>query len=272
MLQREAREAEARKKKKNGNNDGRKKKKNPSRKGNKAGRKHNGGKGNAKKNEENGRRAGRRNGKKKKNNGNQKRRGKKLRGRKTSSDQRQNSTDCLSDVIQTIKDYKKAANHLRMAKRVSSWTEQMGKKKTKAASSFQDGLDALDSATGGGASCNGGAADANATEALNTLKNCSKTAAALCDSATLNTSNVDSCKTSLQAQIDAFDVSSLIAFISLFPSFPPRFMFFSKCAGLSEDGDLRLFQGSPRIRHLLHLHQGPEHGSQDRQDQVQQSQ
>lgn len=130
---------------------------------------------------------------------------KKPTGRNTLIDPRQNSSDCLSDVIQTIKDYKKAANHLRMAKRVSSWTEQMGKKKTKAASSFQDGLDALDSATGGGASCNGGAADANATEALNTLKNCSKTAAALCDSATLNTSNVDACKTSLQAQIDAFD-------------------------------------------------------------------
>ena len=213
MLQREAREAEARKKKKNVNNS-RKKKQNQSPKGNNKVRKikNKGGKGNAKKNEGNEGRKGRRNGKKKKNNRNQKRRGKKLRGRyrKTSSDQRQNSTDCLSDVIQTIKDYKKAANHLRMAKRVSSWTEQMGKKKTKAASSFQDGLDALDSATGGGASCNGGAADANATEALNTLKNCSKTAAALCDSATLNTSNVDSCKTSLQAQIDAFDVSSLI--------------------------------------------------------------
>ena len=252
-------------------NNSRKKKQNQSPKGNNKVRKikNKGGKGNAKKNEGNGGRKGRRNGKKKKNNRNQKRRGKKPIGRNTLIDPRQNSSDCLSDVIQTIKDYKKAANHLRMAKRVSSWTEQMGKKKTKAASSFQDGLDALDSATGGGASCNGGAADANATEALNTLKNCSKTAAALCDSATLNTSNVDSCKTSLQAQIDAFDVSRLIAFILLFPFFSPRFMFFSKCAGLSEDGDLRLFQGSPRIRHLLHLHQGPEHGSQDRQDQVQ---
>ena len=215
MLQREAREAEARKKKKNGNS-GRKKKKNQTRKSNNKGKKNKGGKGNAKKNEGNGRRKGRRNGKKKKNKGNQKRRGKKPIGRNTLIDPRQNSSDCLSDVIQTIKDYKKAANHLRMAKRVSSWTEQMGKKKTKAASSFQDGLDALDSATGGGASCNGGAADANATEALNTLKNCSKTAAALCDSATLNTSNVDSCKTSLQAQIDAFDVG-LITFCPLFP-------------------------------------------------------
>ena len=212
LLQREAREAEARKKKKNGNKDGRKKKKNPSRKGNKAGRKHNGGKGNAKKNKGNGDGRKRRRGRGKKNK-NSKSRGKKPRGRKTPSDQRQNSTDCLSDVIQTIKDYKKAANHLRMAKRVSSWTEQMGKKKTKAASSFQDGLDALDSATGGGASCNGGAADANATEALNTLKNCSKTAAALCDSATLNTSNVDACKTSLQAQIDAFDVGLITFFL-----------------------------------------------------------
>ena len=216
MLQREAREAEARKKKNNGSS-GRKKRRNQSGKGKGNGKK-NKGKGNLRKNKGNGRRRGRKN----KNKSNSKQRGKKPIGRNTLIDPRQNSTDCLSDVIQTIKDYKKAANHLRMAKRVSSWTEQMGKKKTKAASSFQDGLDALDSATGGGASCNGGAADANATEALNTLKNCSKTAAALCDSATLNTSNVDSCKTSLQAQIDAFDVSILMAFIPLFPFLSPQ--------------------------------------------------
>merc|ERR1711933_495977 len=77
LLQREAREAEARKKKKNGNN-GKKKKQNHSRKSNNKGRKN---KGNAKKNEGNGRRKGRRNGKKKMNNGNQKRKGKKPIGR-----------------------------------------------------------------------------------------------------------------------------------------------------------------------------------------------
>merc|ERR1712099_130522 len=70
LLQREAREGEARKKKKNGNN-GKKKKHNQTRKSNNKGKKNKGGKGNAKKNEENGRREGSTNGKKKKNKRNQ---------------------------------------------------------------------------------------------------------------------------------------------------------------------------------------------------------
>ena len=106
---------------------------------------------------------------------------------------------CFDDVVQSIKEYKKAANHLRMAKRVSSWTETMAKKKAKAATVFQETLEALNS------SCVD-SEDVATLAALATLANCSASAAAACDSTSLNTSSLESCTTTLMTQIDAFDV------------------------------------------------------------------
>ena len=106
---------------------------------------------------------------------------------------------CFDDVVQSIKEYKKAANHLRMAKRVSSWTETMAKKKAKAATVFQETLEALNS------SCVD-SEDTATLAALATLSNCSASAAAACDSTSLNTSSLESCTTTLMTQIDAFDV------------------------------------------------------------------
>ena len=106
---------------------------------------------------------------------------------------------CFDDVVQSIKEYKKAANHLRMAKRVTSWTETMAKKKAKAATVFQETLEALNS------SCVD-SEDTATLAALATLANCSASAAAACDSSSLNISNMESCTTTLMTQIDAFDV------------------------------------------------------------------
>ena len=106
---------------------------------------------------------------------------------------------CFDDVVQSIKEYKKAANHLRMAKRVTSWTETMAKKKAKAATVFQETLEALNS------SCVD-SEDTATLAALATLANCSASAAAACDSTSLNISSLESCTTTLMTQIDAFDV------------------------------------------------------------------
>ena len=109
------------------------------------------------------------------------------------------SRRCFADVVQSMKEYKKAANHLRMAKRVSSWTETMAKKKAKAATVFQETLEALNS------SCVD-SEDTATLAALATLANCSASAAAACDSTSLNISSLESCTTTLMTQIDAFDV------------------------------------------------------------------
>ena len=106
---------------------------------------------------------------------------------------------CFDDVVQSMKEYKKATNHLRMAKRVSSWTDTMAKKKAKAATVFQETLEALNS------SCVD-SEDVATTAALATLTNCSASAAAACDSTSLNISTLESCTTTLMTQIDAFDV------------------------------------------------------------------
>ena len=111
-----------------------------------------------------------------------------------------NNESCIDDVVKKIKEFKKAQNHLRMANRVTSWTETMDRKKAKAATVFQETLEALNT------SCVS-STDGNTTAALATLSNCSISAAAACDPASLDTSNVESCSTTLKAQIDAFDVS-----------------------------------------------------------------
>ena len=117
------------------------------------------------------------------------------------------STDCLADVVTKIKAYKKAGNEKRMAMRIQAWKKNMGKKKDKAATQFSDAASALDSATGGGASCGSGKPDKDTTDALAKLKNCSKSAAELCESSTVNDTGADDCKPKFEAYVAAFDVS-----------------------------------------------------------------
>merc|ERR1712117_794093 len=115
------------------------------------------------------------------------------------------STDCLADVVTAIKGYRSAGNQKRMAMRIVAWKKNMGKKKDKAATQFEDAASSLDSATGGGKTCGSGAPDSDTTDALAKLKNCSKTAAALCDDSTVNDTGADGCKTKFEAYITAFD-------------------------------------------------------------------
>ena len=120
------------------------------------------------------------------------------------------STDCLADVVTAIKGYRSAGNQKRMAMRIVAWKKNMGKKKDKAATQFEDAATSLDSATGGGKTCGSGAPDSDTTDALTKLKNCSKSAAALCDDSTVNDTGADGCKTKFEAYITAFDVSIYI--------------------------------------------------------------
>merc|ERR1711936_928523 len=115
------------------------------------------------------------------------------------------TTDCLADVVTRIKAYKKAGNEKRMAMRIQAWKKNMGKKKDKAATQFSDAASALDSATGGGASCGSGKPDKDTTDALAKLKNCSKSAAELCESSTVNDTGADDCKPKFEAYVAAFD-------------------------------------------------------------------
>merc|ERR1712037_1064609 len=145
-------------------------------------------------NKKNARKSG---GKKKQSN---KKRGNKMRG----SPARQ-STDCLADVVTAIKGYRSAGNQKRMAMRIKAWKKNMGKKKDKAATQFGDAADSLDAATGGGQSCGSGKPDSDTTDALAKLKNCSVTAAALCDDSTVNDTGADACATKFEEYITAFD-------------------------------------------------------------------
>ena len=116
------------------------------------------------------------------------------------------SADCLADVVTAIKGYRSAGNQKRMAMRISAWKKNMGKKKDKAATQFGDAADSLDAATGGGQSCGSGKPDSDTTDALAKLKNCSKSAAALCDNAQVNDTGADDCKAKFEEYIKAFDV------------------------------------------------------------------
>merc|ERR1712117_474304 len=136
--------------------------------------------------------------------GKNKRPSKKSSKRRGPSGARQ-STDCLADVVTAIKGYRSAGNQKRMAMRIVAWKKNMGKKKDKAATQFEDAATSLDSATGGGKTCGSGAPDSDTTDALTKLKNCSKSAAALCDDSTVNDTGADGCKAKFEAYITAFD-------------------------------------------------------------------
>ena len=142
------------------------------------------------------------------------RRRQKKNGKQTRMDGR---AECLADVVQAIKNYKKAQSQYRQGNRISSWMKNMDKKKEKAADQFKNASDALESATGGGMSCNGGDPDTDAAEAQAVLKNCSTTAAMKCDSTAitgLNSSKLDSCKNATKTFVTAFDVRIIIIFLT----------------------------------------------------------
>ena len=110
-------------------------------------------------------------------------------------------------MVDAIRAYRSAVNQKRMAMRIIGWKNNMGKKKVKAATQFGDAADSLDAATSGGQTCGSGKPDSATLKALAKLKNCSKTAAALCDDSTVNDTGADACKTKFVAYIDAFEVS-----------------------------------------------------------------
>ena len=204
-LQREARAADPRRKKKKSKKNNGKKQKGSGRRKEKKAAKKNGQKG---KKDRRKRRKGKngsktKNGKPQKNGA--KRRGGKPAARKCAN-ARQSEEACLSDLVTAIKGYRSAGNQKRMAMRITAWKKNMGKKKDKAATQFGDAADSLDAATGGGQSCGSGKPDSDTTDALAKLKNCSKTAAALCDNAQVNDTGADDCKAKFEAYITAFDV------------------------------------------------------------------
>ena len=199
-LQREARDAEPGIKKKKQQKKKRKSQLNKKRRNQKK-KNSRKSKNNAKKNKK---KADRRRRRKK---GSKKKPTKKTSKRKGSGPGARQSTDCLADVVTAIKGYRSAGNQKRMAMRIVAWKKNMGKKKDKAATQFEDAAESLDSATGGGKTCGSGAPDSDTTDALTKLKNCSKSAAALCDDSTVNDTGADGCKTKFEAYITAFDVS-----------------------------------------------------------------
>ena len=139
--------------------------------------------------------------------GGKKKQSNKKRGNKRRGPAARQSTDCLADVVTAIRGYRSAGNQKRMAMRIKAWKKNMGKKKDKAATQFGDAADSLDAATGGGQSCGSGKPDSDTTDALAKLKNCSVTAAALCDDSTVNDTGADACATKFEEYITAFDVS-----------------------------------------------------------------
>jgi len=131
--------------------------------------------------------------------------------------------ECLAEVVQAIKNYKKAQSQYRQGNRISSWVKNMDKKKEKAADQFKNSSEALDSATGGGLSCGGGDPDSDAAEAVAVLKNCSISASAKCDSTvitSINSSKLDTCKTETKKYVDAFDACIKTATCGCFTGLP----------------------------------------------------
>merc|ERR1711997_84730 len=152
-----------------------------------------------------------------------KRNGRRKQKRIKKTNNGQGRTECLAEVVQAIKNYKKAQSQYRQGNRISSWKTNMDKKKDKAADQFKNASDALDSATGGGMSCNGGSPDSDAAEAQAVLKNCSTTAAMKCDSAAitnLDTSKLETCKTDTKSYMEAFDDCVRTATCACFTSLP----------------------------------------------------
>jgi len=153
--------------------------------------------------------------------GNEKSRGKHQKRQKLRQNGRQ--TDCLADVVQAMKNYKKAQTQYRQGNRIKGWMENMDKKKGKAADQFKNTSDALESATGGGMSCKGAEPDADATEAQAILKNCSMSAAEKCDSTKItgiNSTKIEECKTANKNYMTEFDTCLKTSTCDCFKALP----------------------------------------------------
>merc|ERR1712180_483164 len=126
-------------------------------------------------------------------------------GRNTTGD------TCFADLVAKTKKFNKAQVEYRLAKRVQTWGKLMKNKKTNAASTFADALEAMNDATGNGTGCDGDSASlAEAKEVQAKLANCSVSAGDNCDEGKLatpiNSSLVSSCKDTLEAFAKDFKV------------------------------------------------------------------
>ena len=116
--------------------------------------------------------------------------------------------ECTHKTVLAIKNYKRAINWLKQTRRIEVWVSQTSKKYAKVATAFEDGLNAMITATNNGTACAGAVLDSNTTAVLDTLRSCSVTAAAACDTSTLDTSGLAQCETDLVAWIDTFEVGT----------------------------------------------------------------
>merc|ERR1712227_1066219 len=110
---------------------------------------------------------------------------------------------CFADLVAKTKKFNKAQVEFRLAKRVESWGKLMKNKKTNAASTFADALEAMNDATGNGTGCDGDSASLEeAKKVREKLANCSASAGDNCDegklSIPINSTLVSSCKTTLE--------------------------------------------------------------------------
>ena len=101
---------------------------------------------------------------------------------------------------------------MRKAKGIKGWIDQMErKKKPKSFTTFQNASDAINTATSGGKSCNGGLIPADAKTVDETLQNCNTTASQLCNSSdisVLGITLVNECFPKLLSYVDAYKVKS----------------------------------------------------------------
>merc|ERR1711994_64751 len=145
----------------------------------------------------------------------QKKNGKKVRkqnslkrqgGARSSSKQRASGRQdtCFADLVAKTKKFNKAQVEFRLAKRVESWGKLMKNKKSNAASTFADALEAMNDATGNGTGCDGDSASLEEAKKVQAkLANCSTSAGDNCDEGKLatpiNSTLVSSCKDTLEA-------------------------------------------------------------------------
>merc|ERR1711874_455056 len=119
-------------------------------------------------------------------------------GRNTTGD------TCFADLVAKTKKFNKAQVEYRLCKRVESWGKLMKNKKTNAASTFADALEAMNDATGNGTGCDGDSASLEEAKKVQAkLANCSTSAGDNCDEGKLatpiNSTLVSSCKDTLEA-------------------------------------------------------------------------
>ena len=136
---------------------------------------------------------------------------KSYKGQKGQKRKRVNRQNCfLPNIIDAITNFKKVLNWQRQANRIGNWVKVMGKKKNKSSTEFNDALSALTNATNNGTECAGASLDEDTANLVSKLRNCSTSAAAACDPASLNVSNLEPCKTYLASYLSSFDVSTLV--------------------------------------------------------------